>query len=885
MFDQFLGTVAAIVALVLSIIALSKSSRNEKRLERLLKAVAERNKRDAEDTPKNQNKPNAVAAEVPAPEVKKTKAPEPEPVAPNEPPKPKPAREARPQKPSQFEIFFGKLVQNFSENWIFWLSGISLALGGLFLIRYGIEAGYFGPLARVIAAMVFGVLLIGVAEFLRQKQGGQVAWFDLPPTLAGAGLFSLFGATIGAHILYDLLATEPTFIILAIVTLVAVGGGILYGPMLSVIGVLGAYLAPFLLKDGEASAFLLVYFAVIFTATLWIERYMRWAWLSALSAFLAIGAGYLAIEAAQLGMEAHLYAMVLTALAVIVPYYGFVAPPQGHLSLTKALGNPGEYYPILFAQATAILAFGVASQTDTKSELEHLIVLGVLIALQAWLIFVMYRAEPLKWVSMAVGAFSYVILFSGDPDGRGVRAVTGNEVGMVIIFASLHLYGAIWRAERTRRPRVWYWIGGLVPLGSVLWLAWNDTLSFSDGRFASDVQWGLACAVFAVLLMGCSWLTVTSKQRDRRWGGDLYSFGSLISAAFAVLLVLEDQFHTHGMAALALGATALNSVFGYRLTRHSVWVLMTISIAALIAVNSIDLDGLFGQDRLSGFDGLTPHLIYAAALGLFWYGWRFAADRKLPREGIQFETAFLVGLAVYVLAWIDIILGPRGTQSYVQSALSAAVILVLSAAAFYRLNAATHMRGLRYVLAFLYGGVGLIVLAISLEDMPLFEGGSNAAGFVPFDTVTLSYLIPVICLAATSRMASWRKIMSHWLLLGPSLALLGVVIISHIRRIWHGTVFDLNRGFLQPELYTYSVLMMAATGVLVWLALARQSLHLKRYALGLAALTAAKVFLVDMSGMTGLSRATIFMILGAVLGGIAWLLNDLKAPPKDEETA
>ena len=49
-------------------------------------------------------------------------------------------------------------------------------------------------------------------------------------------------------------------------------------------------------------------------------------------------------------------------------------------------------------------------------------------------------------------------------------------------------------------------------------------------------------------------------------------------------------------------------------------------------------------------------------------------------------------------------------------------------------------------------------------------------------------------------------------------------------------------------------------------------------------LTVAKVFLVDMSGLTGVFRALSFIGLGLVLVGIGWLYQRLLFPPRPKTT-
>ena len=50
-------------------------------------------------------------------------------------------------------------------------------------------------------------------------------------------------------------------------------------------------------------------------------------------------------------------------------------------------------------------------------------------------------------------------------------------------------------------------------------------------------------------------------------------------------------------------------------------------------------------------------------------------------------------------------------------------------------------------------------------------------------------------------------------------------------------------------------------------------------------LTVAKVFLVDMAGLTGVFRALSFIGLGLVLVGIGWLYQRLLFPPRPKTTS
>ena len=88
-------------------------------------------------------------------------------------------------------------------RWAVWVGGLALALGGLFLVRYTIESGFFGPAARLSIAAVFGLALVGAGEFIRRTgyrlpvEGAVGAY--IPAVLTAAGVFTLFGTIYAAH--------------------------------------------------------------------------------------------------------------------------------------------------------------------------------------------------------------------------------------------------------------------------------------------------------------------------------------------------------------------------------------------------------------------------------------------------------------------------------------------------------------------------------------------------------------------------------------------------------------------------------------------------------------------------------------------------------------
>jgi len=97
-----------------------------------------------------------------------------------------------------------------------------------------------------------------------------------------------------------------------------------------------------------------------------------------------------------------------------------------------------------------------------------------------------------------------------------------------------------------------------------------------------------------------------------------------------------------------------------------------------------------------------------------------------------------------------------------------------------------------------------------------------------------------------------------------------------IRRLWRGNDLTVP-GITDPELYTYTLALLVTSIAILTVAFWRRSNLLRKFALGGVVLTIAKVFLIDMSGLSGLIRVFSFMGLGLVLIGLAWINRIMKA--------
>ena len=61
------------------------------------------------------------------------------------------------------------IEERLGTRWVVWIGGLTLALGGVFLVRYSIEAGLLGPGVRMILGGAFALARLAAGEWARRK--------------------------------------------------------------------------------------------------------------------------------------------------------------------------------------------------------------------------------------------------------------------------------------------------------------------------------------------------------------------------------------------------------------------------------------------------------------------------------------------------------------------------------------------------------------------------------------------------------------------------------------------------------------------------------------------------------------------------------------------
>lgn len=743
------------------------------------------------------------------------------------------------------------------ENWIYPAAGAALVLAGLFLVQYAVEAGLLTPEARVVLALALGGGLVIAGEALRRRPA---AGAILPAVLTGAGLVVAMAAVLAALHLYAMVGPGAALLALALLAFLAIALGWLHGPVLAALGLVAGSLAPFALGPGQGPPpALFGHFALLALAGLGIDAARRWGWVTWLSVLLPV-AGAVALRLA--GGDAAAFALALTviaAAAMTLPF-GRIAPVvEGARALSRGAPEPGVRASFV---ASAALAAGAAVLVPGWAGPVALTSLAALAAVWAW------RAPALAdqmllpvlalpaWVAWQVYEFGPVLI--AHLAWRGPEAGPPLQVTLLTGLAVLAGLAFLWRGEAEDPGRHAPWtLAGLALPGAVL--AALETF-WQPARALGVPLWSAHALALAA---GATALALRYAARDAGQGPRLGASAAMAFAlvALALMLALGQAALTLALAVLMVAAAALDRRFD----------IPALSVFQLVALTA--LAWRLGLDPGLGWhltDAPMPAALLALAATVAGPLAALRLTRDLPAEPLRRHAALaletgLTGLAAVASGVAIARLVPDTLGTHAMLGLQATALLALAWAQGQRM-ALPEGRRLRLGLAWLLGLAAAAVLALGLTlaspvvgEWPLAR---PVAGWPLLNDLIPAYLLPGALLA----WAGGRR----WL----QAAGWGLVAVwggSAIRHLWQGPRLDLSRGIAEGELYAYTFALLAAGAVLMWRALATARTDLRRLALALVGLAAAKAFLIDAAGLGGLLRAGAFLALGLALAGLAWL--------------
>ena len=163
------------------------------------------------------------------------------------------------------------------------IAGIALVLAAIFFLRYSIEHGYLQPPVRVAIGIIVALALLVLCELKAARQYPATA-----NALDAAAIAILFSTFFAAHALWNLIPGTAAFVLLAVVTALAVLLSIRRESLfIAVLGLVGGFATPALLSTGENRPIpLFAYLMLLNVGLAWVAYRQRWPLLTTLTLVL-----------------------------------------------------------------------------------------------------------------------------------------------------------------------------------------------------------------------------------------------------------------------------------------------------------------------------------------------------------------------------------------------------------------------------------------------------------------------------------------------------------------------------------------------------------------------------------------------------------------------
>lgn len=754
-----------------------------------------------------------------------------------------------------------------TQRWGIWLGGAALLLSGVFLIRYVAERGLLGPAGRCAVAALLGAALLAAAEYLLRRPPpellGRFKADQSPPALAAGGCGILFGAAYGVASFYALVPPSIGFALMAAAAGVALLASLRFGQLTAAIGILAAFATPALVKvDVPSLPGLFGYLFALSAAALALMRWTAWSWLGWGTAIA--GAAWVGLTALT-GKRLDDWAPALFVPAVSL--LNLLLLPGA--ALEWKIGRRMAWLPMAALGAAGLFLEMMADGAAVRAGIFLLSPVAVGKAMLE------PRLVRMPWLAAGYGllAMLFWALPAWHPTGEAITiegAVQGFLPGAwapeVIVplltaaglFAGFHAVSGLVLERRAGNPLVWASLPAGVPV-LALGVAYAQM-----ARFQSDSAWALAALALAAALVFAAHLAMREGSLGR---AGVHGAGAAAALALTCAILFTDQWLTLSIALFVPALAWIEGRTGVRGLRHVALAVVAVVMLRLLP-NWCVLDYALG--RMPVVNGLAvayalPAVAFAGASVLF----RRAADDLLVS---MLEAAAILLLAAFVALEVRHTAtggAMMASGSFTEWAFHL-MFIALQAAAFRFMAARTG----RWIFGWSWRIEGTVAYALGVILLVTNPALSN----LPAGTVALAaaYLVPGALAALAAPYVPQRR------QLGIYAVIAGFVWIGlQIRTLFHDGPLGLERhGVRDAELWAWSGAWLAYGIAVMAIGIVRGQRDIRRAALAIIGLVAAKAFLWDMAGLDGLWRAASFLGLGLTLIGLGWAYRRFVLPAR-----
>ncbi len=747
-----------------------------------------------------------------------------------------------------------------------WLGGICVALAGVFLVKYTIEQGLLTPWARVALGTGSGFAMHALAEWMIRKTGrGHPAL----SALAAAASLTLCAASLAALHLYELVSPLAAFAFLAFVSLATTLLALRHGPVLAALGLIGCYAVP-LLVGGDSGRIVevLAYCLIVSVAVLLVIRYAYRAWL-----WRGVVAGSLFWWLVSTGQDAAdgfrgIFLGLLGAALLFLPAVDWwprlreiarsaPAPGHGWQPLTTAASGlrAAAKTPLQSGLLVLVLAHGISFAVEPFTVWSAagwiplvvvLFVAGRLGGSFAWLPWISLGAQVAAWLGTGFSIEDFRLVWDStfEAGGTGLPVYAASSAVIYTLLAS-------WNLRANDSAPAWI---SLAVASPVCWLAVAYALA---ANLAISREWALVGVTLGLLYTAAGWLlSRSSLESFATWT----ILGCSASYSLAAAMLFRDAGLTLALAVQAVPLAWLAARHG---TSYVAW--MTKAVLALLVIRLTFNPWLATYTEgarwtLWTYGGSTLSCMLASPL---------AGSLPKLRRWIEAVAVHLLVLTCWAVTRDFLYDGEvfSGEYGLTEASINTAVWAALGLVYHWRSQVSEHLAGVyrwaaRILLAMSLGSYASVVLP--LNPVHTLE---PVSGTRIWNVLLLAYGAPVLLAFLVNRYYERR---GARLAGGVAAVALFVFVTVEIRHLWQ-TSLDVISPTSDGEMATYSLVWLSMAVAAVLAGGMRYGAGVYRGGMALLFLTICKVFLVDMSGLTGLLRAASFMGLGLSLLGLAYL--------------
>ena len=787
-----------------------------------------------------------------------------------------------PQPAAGFEETLG-------TRWVVWIGGLTLALGGFFMVRYSIEAGLLGPGVRTMLGALFALALLAAGEWTRRKESisniAPLPIANIPAILTAAGTAVAFATTYAAYALYDFLVPATAFILLGMVALGTLAAALLHGPALAGLGIVGAFATPILVSSDKPDFWsLYIYLAIVTAAAFGLARIRLWRWLAVTTIVFALLWTFPCLQCGPDMIAPHAFHVIAGfVLAALLVVCGFMFGPEG---------NGEELEPISSGSLAAYLLGAMLIVLNSFHADVAMITFALLVA---GTLFVAWRAPAAARAVGAAAIFVFIVfgewavrvnvdtlvLPGGAIPGIGPSATDGSVslhlVTAAIFAAGFGIAGFLAQLRFTTLQVTVTWAAAAVFTPIALLVTLYARIAHLDRSVPFAILAVLLAAAYAAATEA---LTRRGERPELSPSIALFATGTLASLALALTFALDNGWLTIALALVSAG-TAWISV-----QRPIPFLRWLAAILAGIVVLRIGYEPRIAGDAV----GTTPifnWLLWGYGIPAlsFWAGSYF-----LRRNGDDAPLRMVEAAAILftvLLAFMEIRHAVndgdvyRAAAGLTEIALQVCVTLAMAIGLErLRLRSGSIVHNVGAILLAVFAGLASVFGLLGLEN-PMLWYHDVGGSFI--NVLLLGYALPAVLALMLSYAVAGHRPASYGNTIAAGALILALAYVSfEIRRLYHGPV--LSRGeTTDAEQYTYSIAWLMFGVALLGIGILVNSQRARLASAAVIGLTIVKAFLIDMSTLTGVYRALSFMCLGIVLVAIGWLYQRIlfrrQAPP------